>query len=112
MSLRIKKNDMVMVISGNQSEPRQMKGVVGRVLSVSPKKGNAIVEGANIITKHQKARTQQEQGGIVKREAPIPLCKLMLVDNKGRAARFGVRVTDKGEKQRVLKIKGEKEVIL
>ncbi len=106
MSLRIKKNDRVMVISGKN------KAAVGRVLSVQPKKGTAIVEGVNIIKKHQKARSQQDQGGIIEREAPIRLSKLMLADNADRAARFAVRVTDKGEKQRVLKIKGEKEVIL
>lgn len=106
MSLRIKKNDKVMVISGKN------KAAVGRVLSVQPKKGMAIVEGVNIIKKHQKARSQNEQGGIIEREAPIRLSKLMLADNKDRAARFAVRTTEKGEKQRVLKIKGEKEVIV
>ncbi|MCE5228304.1 50S ribosomal protein L24 [bacterium] len=106
MSLRIKKNDMVMVISGKD------KAATGRVLSVQPKKGTAIVEGVNIIKKHQKARNQNEQGGIVEREAPILLSKLMLADSKGRAARFGVRTDAQGVKQRVLKLEGEKDVIV
>ncbi|MEN6626873.1 MAG: 50S ribosomal protein L24 [Candidatus Sumerlaeia bacterium] len=116
MSLRIRKGDKVMVISGvvdnDPEKGRHMKGVVGTVLSVQPKKGTAIVEGANLIVKHQKARNQNEQGGRIRREAPIPLSKLMLVDAKGRAARFKVRKNDKGEKERVLKLKGEKDVIV
>ena len=106
MSLHIRKNDMVMVISGKD------KAATGRVLSVQPKKGTAIVEGVNIIKKHQKAKSQNEQGGIIEREAPIRLSKLMLADSKGRAARYGTRTDSQGVKQRVLKLEGEKDVIV
>jgi large subunit ribosomal protein L24 len=107
MSLRIKRDDMVTVISG------KYKGVRGRVLSVSPKSGKAIVEGVNIIKKHQKARSQSDPGGIIEKEAPICLSKLMLTEagGKGRAGRFGVKVDDKGNKVRVLKVRGESKEI-
>lgn len=103
MSLRIKRDDTVLVISG------KYKGVKGRVLAVDPKKAKAIVEGVNIIKKHQKARSQTDPGGIVEREALIALSKLMLVESggKGRAARFTTRIDDQGNKVRVLKIQGE-----
>jgi len=110
MSLRIKRDDMVMVISGRD------KGARGRVLAVMPKKGKAIVEGVRMIKKHQKARSQQQPGGIVEREAPIDLSNLMLCEpaGKGRAARFSTRVEKQGErkiKTRVLKLQDEgKEV--
>lgn len=107
MSLRIKRDDMVLVLSG------KYRGVKGRVLAVMPKDETAVVEGVNMIHKHQKARSQQEPGGIIEKEAPIPLCKLMLAESggKGRAARFGVSRDDKGNKVRVLKLRGEtKEV--
>ena len=107
MSLRIKRDDTVLVLSGKD------KGARGRVLSVDPKKGTAIVEGVNIIKKHQKARSQEQPGGILEREAPLPLCKLMLVEpgGKGRAARFGTKVDEQGNKVRVLKIRDEAKEI-
>jgi large subunit ribosomal protein L24 len=80
---------------------------------VDPKKGTAIVEGVNIVKKHQKARSQEQPGGIMEQEAPIPLCKLMLVEpaGKGRAARFGTKIDEQGNKVRVLKICGEAKEI-
>lgn len=107
MSLRIKKDDMVLVISG------RYKGARGRVLSVDPKAAKAIVEGVNIVKKHQRARSQEQPGGIMEQEAPIALCKLMLVEEggQGRSARFATKIDANGAKVRVLKIKGEaKEV--
>lgn len=103
MSLRIKRNDMVLVLSGSH------KGSKGRVLAVNPQKRTAIVEGVNTVKKHQKARSQTDQGGIVEKEAPIALSKLMLVEPgaKGRAARFASKIDEHGQKVRVLKIQGE-----
>ena len=107
MSLRIKRDDIVLVISGHN------KGARGRVLAVHPAKRTAVVEGINLIKKHQKARSQNEKGGIIEREAPIPLSKLMLVEPgaKGRAARFGVKTDEQGNKVRVLKLHGETKEI-
>lgn len=107
MSLRIKREDSVLVLSGKD------KGARGRVLSVDPKKGTAIVEGVNIHKKHMKARSQDKPGGIMEQEAPIRLCKLILTEpgGKGRAARFGTKVDEQGNKVRVLKIQGETKEI-
>ena len=70
---RIKKNDTVIVVSGNDA------GKTGTVMSVNPKKGTAIVGGLN---KHKKAmrRTEKTPGGIIDVELPIRLCKLMPYD--------------------------------
>lgn len=106
MSLRIKKDDMVLVISGDY------KGVRGRVLAVDPDKQHAIVEGVRMVKKHQKARSQNEPGGIIEKEAPVHLSNLMLCEPKadGRAARYGVKTDEHGNKQRVLKLGEGKEV--
>ncbi|AIV03469.1 50S ribosomal protein L24 [Candidatus Malacoplasma girerdii] len=72
---RIKKGDLVRLISGDEATKE------GLVLKVNLKKNTAIVEGLNIVKKHKKAnpQKQEEKGGIVSFEAPIPLCKLALV---------------------------------
>ena len=75
---RIIKGDRVRIISGKH------KGLEGTVLKVFPKEQTAIVEGLNMVTKHQKANGENEQGGIIKTEAPIYLCKLALVDPKAK----------------------------
>jgi large subunit ribosomal protein L24 len=77
MKSRIKKGDIVAVISGDD------QGSTGRVLQVLPSEGKAIVEKVNMVTKHKKRRSMQEPGGLINQEAPIPLSKLMLVDPKG-----------------------------
>jgi large subunit ribosomal protein L24 len=117
MSLRIKKGDLVMVTASHgytdDGNSVVYKNRTGRVLAVYPRKGQAIVEGLHIFKKHQKPRSQQDQGGILEIEAPLPLSKLMLVDpsNKTRAARFGTKGDDRRAKSRVLKLgKQEKEV--
>ena len=95
MSLRIKKEDTVYVRSGRD------KGRTGRVLMVLPEEGKALVEGINMVTKHERQRSQQQPGGIVQREAPIALSRLMLVDPKtGQPGRFRIEERD-GKKVRV-----------
>lgn len=76
MGVKIKKNDTVFVRSGRD------RGATGRVLSVMPKEGKALVEGVNMVRKHQRQRQQGRPGGIVSKEAPLPLCRLMVVDPK------------------------------
>ena len=111
MSLGIKHDDMVMVIAGKD------KGAVGRVLAVLPKKDAAIVEHVNMVKRHQKPRSETDRGGIIEKEAPIALCKLMLADpgsirgEQPRAARFATKVDEKGRKSRVLKLRGESKEI-
>lgn len=69
----IRKDDLVIVIKGED------KGKKGKVLKVLKEKRKAIVEGVNIVKKHQKARKQGEKSGIIEKEAPISLSNLMLV---------------------------------
>ncbi len=70
----IKKNDQVQVIAGKD------RGARAKVLRMMPRQGKAIVERVNIIKKHTRANPQQQvQGGILEREAPIHLSKLMVV---------------------------------
>ena len=100
--LHIKKDDTVFVLSGND------KGRKGRVLSIDPKKGSAIVEGINMVKKSTKPTAQHPQGGIIEKEAPIRLCKLAVVDPKtGKPTRVGFKVKDDGKKVRISKKSGE-----
>ena len=88
-NMSIRKDDTVIVLSGKD------KGKKGKVLTVMPKDGKVIVEKVNVISRHQKPRKQGEEGGIIKREAPIYACKVMPVCPKcGKATRVGHSVKD------------------
>lgn len=76
MALNIKKNDTVYIRAGKD------RGRTGRVIRVMPSEAKALVEGMNLVHKHERRRSQAQQGGIVSKEAPIPLSRLMLVDPK------------------------------
>jgi len=84
--LKIKTGDTVRVIAGND------KTKEGKVQKVFIEKNKAIVEGVNMVSKHQKPSAANPQGGIVKKEAPIHISNLALVDSKGEATRVGYRV--------------------
>jgi large subunit ribosomal protein L24 len=71
--MNVKKNDTVVVLSGKD------KGKQGKVLSVDPKAGKVVVEKVSVASRHQKPRTQGEEGGIIKKETPIYACKVMTV---------------------------------
>lgn len=88
----IKKGDTVMVISGNS------KGQQGRVLDVDYKKYKAIVEGVNMVSKHARPTQDNPKGGIVKKEAPIHISNLMVVDGSGKATRVGRKLDEKSDK--------------
>lgn len=75
---RIKKGDRVRVISGKH------KFSEGTVLKVFPKLETAIVEGINKVKKHQKQNQEHQQSGIIEKESPIRLCKLALIEQKGK----------------------------
>ena len=82
MSMTVKKGDTVLVITGKD------KGKTGKVSEVSPKTGKVLVDGVNIVTKHQKARRQDEKSQIVKKNAPIEASNVMVVcPNCGKATR-------------------------
>lgn len=98
MSLRIKKDDKVVVIAGRS------RGTTSRVLYVIPSKNRAVVEHVNMVKRHTKPRGQGKPGGIVEKEAPIHVSNLMLFCDKcKRGVRFGTQVSDDGRKARVCK---------
>ena len=100
--INIKKGDTVIVIAGNS------KGQQGRVLEVIRDKDRALVEGVNMLSKHTKAAKNAPQGGIIKKEGPIHISNLMLVDpSSGKPTRVGRRLGDKGKLVRYAKKSGE-----
>ncbi len=100
--IHIKKGDTVIVITG------ESKGQKGRVMEVNRKTGKAIVEGLNLISKHTKPNSKAPQGGIVKKEAPIHMSNLMLLDPaSGKPTRIGRRLNDKSKLVRFSKKSGE-----
>ena len=99
MKLKIKTGDIVTVIAGDH------KGSEGKVMSVDREKNKAIVEGVNVVKKHEKPSAQNPQGGIVEKEAPIHISNLSLMEN-GEAVRVGYTEKD-GKKVRVSKKTGE-----
>ena len=90
--MSIKKNDTVIVLSGKD------KGKQGKVLEAMPADRKVIVEGINMVSRHTKPRKQGDQGGIVKRETPIRVCKVALMcgnkdcKNHGKATRVGHKI--------------------
>ncbi len=99
--LKIKTGDTVKVIAGDH------KGEEGKIVKVFIAKKRAIVEGVNMISKHTKPSAENPQGGIIKKEAPIHISNLMLVEN-GEATKVGYRM--EGDKK-VRFSKKSKEVI-
>ena len=83
-SLKIKKGDTVKIITGKDKDKE------GKVLSVNVKKKTVIVEGCNMVTKHQRPNAQNQQGGIVNKEAPIDISNVMYL-HKGQPTRIGFR---------------------
>ena len=72
-----------MIIAGDS------KGQQGKVLMVEKAKERAIVEGANMVSKHTKPNAKNPQGGILKKEAPVNITNLMVIDGTGKATRTG-----------------------
>lgn len=102
MKLHIKKGDIVFVNAGDD------KGQTGRVLKVIPEDQKAIVEGLNLVSKHTKPNAKNTQGGIVKKEAPIHISNLQVLDPKsGKATRVGRKPNADGKLVRISKKSGE-----
>ena len=99
MSVKIKTGDTVKVIAGAEKDKE------GKVLSVDRKKNRVVVEGVNIITKHTKPNMQNQQGGIVNKEAPIDLSNVMYL-HKGKVTRIGYKL-EGDKKVRIAKTTGE-----
>jgi len=97
--MSIIKNDTVKVISGNH------KGKVGRVLKVFPKTQRIIVEKVHLVKRHTKRKSQQDQGGILEKEAPIHVSNVLLVCPKcSKPTRTGIGVLADGKKVRVCRL--------
>jgi large subunit ribosomal protein L24 len=104
MPARIKKDDQVIVIAGKD------RGKRGKVLRVDPEKSKVIVEGLNMIKRHQKAQQtgpgSQQPGGVIEREAPIHVSNVSLLDPKdGKPTRVGVEIVD-GKRFRIARRSG------
>jgi large subunit ribosomal protein L24 len=100
--LKIRKGDLVKVIAGDS------KGSQGKVVEVIIAKNRAIVEGANMVSKHTKPNAANPNGGIIKQEAAIHISNLALVDPKtGATTRVGRKLNDAGKLVRVAKKSGE-----
>jgi large subunit ribosomal protein L24 len=98
---KIRKGDKVVVLAGKD------KGRTGEVLSVSPKEDKAVVRGINMIVRHQR-QTQSQEGGLIRKEAPIHLSNLAVADPKdGKPTRVGFQIQKDGTKVRVAKRSGE-----
>ena len=98
---KIKTGDQVVVLTGKD------KGAKGKVVKIIKEKDRVIVEGVNMIKKHVKPSTENPQGGIVEKEAPLHVSNVALVDPKtGVATRVGYEIKD-GKKVRVSKKSGE-----
>ena len=102
MAIKIRKGDTVIVIAGDD------KGKTGRVLSVDEAKRRVIVEKVNFVKRHTRARSQNQQGGILEKEAPLHISNVMLFDPKaGRGVRVGVRTTKDGKRERISRATGD-----
>jgi large subunit ribosomal protein L24 len=101
MAAKIKKGDKVVVLTGRD------KGRSGEVKLVDPTEGRAIVVGVNVVKRHTR-QTQQTEGGIISKEAPIQLSNLAIADPKdGKPTRVGFKILDDGRKVRVAKRSGD-----
>lgn len=86
---RIRKGDLVVVMAGKERQ-KEIKARTGKVLRVLPERQRALVEGLNLVKKHQRPRRQGEQGGIITQPASIALANLMLLCPKcNRPTRIG-----------------------
>ena len=103
--LHVKKGDQVKIIAGND------KGVEGRVLMVFPENERVLVEGVNMRTHHEKPSQDNPQGGRLKKEAPVHVSNVMVIDQTtGEASRIGrkrIEESGRGRWARYAKKSGE-----
>jgi large subunit ribosomal protein L24 len=95
--VRLIKGDKVSVLTGKD------RGKQGEIASVIPKAGKVIVNGVNVVKKHQKARTATEQGGIIDKDMPIDASNVAIVCSKCGPTRIGMKFEADGKKIRVCK---------
>ena len=93
VNIHVKTGDKVVVLSGKD------KGKQGKILAVDPKGGKVVVEGINMVSRHTKPRRQGEEGGIIKKEAPMYACKVMRVCPKcQKPTRVRHKILEDGKK--------------
>lgn len=97
---KIRKGDSVVVLTGKD------KGRTGEVIQVMPKENRALVQGINMVKRHQR-QTQTQQAGIVNKEASIHLSNLAIADTDGKPTRVGIKINKDGTKVRVAKRSGD-----
>ena len=101
MAAKIKKGDSVVVIAGRD------KGTKGEVLKVIPAENRVVVQGVNVVKRHQRP-SQMDPGGIKTFEAPIHISNVAIVDPRdGKATRVGFKTDEHGRKTRYAKRSGE-----
>lgn len=99
---KIKKNDMVMVVSGRD------RGKTGKVMRVLRERGRVVIERLNMVKRHSKARGAASPGGIVDKEAPLDISNVMIFCERCNApVRVGIKAADDGSKSRVCRRCGE-----
>jgi large subunit ribosomal protein L24 len=97
----IKKGDNVIIVAGDD------KGKKGRVIEVITETNRAIVEGINIVKRHTKPNAQNQNGGIISKEAPVHISNLKVVDKSGNATKVGRKTNENGKLVRVSKKSGD-----
>jgi large subunit ribosomal protein L24 len=99
--MKLRKGDKVMVLAGKD------KGKEGTISRVIPEKNRVIVDGVNVVKKHQKATSQARQGGIIDREMPIHASNVAIISSSdGKPTRVGYRIDEEGNKIRICKRTG------
>jgi large subunit ribosomal protein L24 len=100
-ALKVKKGDRVRVLQGKD------RGKEGEVTRVLPDAGKVIVDGLNVVKKHQRATRATMQGGIIDKEMPIPVANVAVLAADGKPTKVGFRFDDKGNKVRIARRTGE-----
>ena len=99
MAAKIRKGDKVIVLNGRD------KGRTGEVFEVRPDEDVALVRGVNMVKRHQK-QTQNQEGGIVSKEAPVHLSNIAYLGKDGKPTRVGFKIQADGKKVRIAKSSG------
>jgi len=95
--MKLQKNDTVKVIAGKD------KGKQGKIFRVYPKRSRVLVEGINLIGKHQRPTRDNPQGGVIRKESPIHVSNLVLLDSSSKPTKVGFQFLSDGTKKRMSK---------
>jgi len=109
----LKVGDKVMVLTGgNPKKNRELKGQVGKIVKFIPKRGRVIIEGLNLITRHQRAKSAQEPAGKIKKEGSIEISNVMFyAEAIKKPVRLSAMTLDNGKKVRAYKNPETKKLV-